>query len=218
MARVALGHLTALQSIQDCLLQINFHQVMEPLCEFTSQQVEELEWDILAREGRMMESLFTADSNSAIKCREYAYLLSYKWANSPSVRNALGVLPGTVETWNRCPKNFSTYTEDVTTTLSIHKNLSEHTSLRALVYSGDHAISVPHLATEAWIRLLEVPVSDEWRAWYVDGQVAGYQTKYKNDHYSLTYATVKGAGHNAPQYKPEAALALADRFFSFYPI
>ncbi|KAL9691697.1 hypothetical protein QQ045_012123 [Rhodiola kirilowii] len=210
--------LTSLETIKDCLLQINFYHVLEPQCEFSSQKPKELESNVKAHEGRIMESLSTDDKNSVTKCREQSYLLSYKWANSPSVQSALGVLPGTIESWNRCPKNFSTYTEDVTSTISAHKNFSEHTSLRALVYSGDHDIAINHLATEAWIKLLEVTVSDEWRAWYVDGQVAGYQTKYGNDLYRLTYATVKGAGHNAPEYKPEAVFALADRFFSFGPI
>lgn len=41
---------------------------------------------------------------------------------------------GTIDSWKRCPKNFSTYTEDVTSTVSYHLNFSETTGLRALVY------------------------------------------------------------------------------------
>lgn len=40
---------------------------------------------------------------------------------------------GTVETWKRCPKNFSTYTADVTSSVAYQKNLTE-TGLRALIY------------------------------------------------------------------------------------
>jgi serine carboxypeptidase-like clade 1 len=39
--------------------------------------------------------------------------------------------------------------------------------------SGDHDISVPYVATLAWIRALDVDVFDEWRPWFVEGQIAG---------------------------------------------
>lgn len=88
-------------------------------------------------------------------------MLAYKWLNDDRVRNALGVrevlqvvkvvstrlkentvlililfyciYQGTVETWKRCPKTFSTYTEDVTSSVVYQKNLTE-TGLRALIY------------------------------------------------------------------------------------
>jgi len=42
-----------------------------------------------------------------------------------------------------------------------------------LICSGDHDISVPWVATYAWIKALGVAVFDEWRPWYLDGQIAG---------------------------------------------
>nr|UPO25251.1 serine carboxypeptidase-like acyltransferase [Morella rubra] len=208
---------TALQGIKECLLQINLCQILEPQCAFSSGKPKELEWDLRAQEARTMNFLLSQPELPELRCRGFTYVLSYKWLNDDRVRDALYVREGTVETWKRCPKNFSTYTADVTSSVAYQKNLTE-TGLRALIYSGDHDISVPYIATLAWIKALGVAVFDEWRPWFVDGQIAGYQVKFMNDHYRLTYVTVKGAGHTAPEYKHKETLAMVDRFFARYPI
>lgn len=40
--------------------------------------------------------------------------------------------------------------------------------------SGDHDMLVPFLGTQKWIRSLNYSIIDEWRPWFVNGQVAGY--------------------------------------------
>jgi len=40
--------------------------------------------------------------------------------------------------------------------------------------SGDHDLMVPHLGTQAWVRSLNFPIVDEWRAWHLGGQAAGW--------------------------------------------
>ncbi|XP_065872461.1 serine carboxypeptidase-like 18 [Euphorbia lathyris] len=206
----------ALQNIMSSLLQIKLTQILEPQCAFTSKKPAELEWDILSQEQHFLNLLQDAKLPE-LRCREFGYALSYKYMNNDTVQSALGVRNGTVENWSRCLKVFSTYTEVVESIVYVHKNLSK-TGLRALIYSGDHDISVPYVGTLEWIKSLEIPVFDEWRPWYVDGQVAGYQTKFMNSNFRLTYATIKGGGHTAPEYKPEECLALVDRFFARYPI
>lgn len=75
-------------------------------------------------------------------------------------------------------------------------------------------VCVPHTGTEAWVRSLGLPVSDPWRPWVVDAggkagaQPAGHTIGFDG----LRFATVKGAGHTVPQYKPAQALALFTRF------
>lgn len=39
--------------------------------------------------------------------------------------------------------------------------------------SGDHDALVPHLGTQAWVRSLNFPIVDDWRAWHLHGQSAG---------------------------------------------
>ncbi|XP_002269439.2 serine carboxypeptidase-like 7 [Vitis vinifera] len=207
----------ALQTIKMCLLQINIAMILEPQCAFASPQTTELQWDLRVQENTTMNYLLSLSRIPELRCRSFSYVLSYKWLNDINVQNALHVQPGTVKTWRRCPKSFPSYTENVDSTVAYHKNFTR-TGLRALIYSGDHDLSTPYIGTLEWIKSLDVPVFDKWRPWYVDGQIAGYTTKFMNDHYRLTYATLKGAGLTAPEYKHKESLALVDRWFAYYPI
>ncbi|KAI9114080.1 hypothetical protein K1719_014730 [Acacia pycnantha] len=74
---------------------------------------------------------------------------------------------------------------------------------------------MPHIGTQAWIRSLNLKIHDPWRAWFADGQVAGYTQLDKNNDYFLTYVAVKGAGHVAHSYKPKEVLQVIDRWFSY---
>ncbi|KAJ9705304.1 hypothetical protein PVL29_003380 [Vitis rotundifolia] len=206
-----------LQTIKMCLLQINLAMILEPQCAFSSPQTTELQWDLRVQENATMNYLLSLSRLPELPCRSFSYMLSYKWLNDINVQNALHVRPGTVKSWRRCPKSFPSYTENVDSTVAYHKNFTK-TGLRALIYSGDHDLSVPYIGTLEWIKSLDVPVFDQWRPWYVDGQIAGYTTKFMNDHYRLTYATLKGAGHTAPEYKHKESLAMVDRWFAYYPI
>uniref|UniRef100_A0A0E0MF40 Uncharacterized protein n=1 Tax=Oryza punctata TaxID=4537 RepID=A0A0E0MF40_ORYPU len=53
---------------------------------------------------------------------------------------------------------------------------------------GDHDTVLPFLGTQTWVRSLNYPIVDDWRAWHVDGQSAGFTVAYGNN---LTFATVK---------------------------
>ncbi|KAG0487625.1 hypothetical protein HPP92_009720 [Vanilla planifolia] len=74
---------------------------------------------------------------------------------------------------------------------------------------GDHDMCVPFTGTQAWTRSLGYNITDQWRAWYFDDQVAGYTQGYD---YNLTFVTVKGSGHTVAEYKPKEALALYSRW------
>ncbi|GAB4838354.1 hypothetical protein Ancab_027888 [Ancistrocladus abbreviatus] len=215
--------ITTIQTIAECLLPLNPVQILEPQCALSYNRRRATEWDFRAEEAEVIEYLLAVTKLSPLaklpqlRCRSFGYMLSRKWANDASVREALHVQQGTVSTWMRCAKSLPYYTENIASTIIYHKNFST-IGLHALIYSGDHDISVPYIGTLKWIKSLGVPVSNQWRAWYIDGQVAGYTMKFVNDEYQLTYATLKGSGNAAPEYTPKPALAMIDRFLAYFPM
>ncbi|RAL40586.1 hypothetical protein DM860_006656 [Cuscuta australis] len=142
------------------------------------------------------------------------YDLSYLWANEEMVRDALHVRKESMGEWRRCNSDLDYVfaRDDVT---PYHANLSAK-GYRSLIYSGDHDFTIPFLSTQAWIRSLNYSIVDEWRPWMgEDQQVAGYTRSYTN---KMTFATVKGGGHTAPEYKPKECLAMLTRWLSYQPL
>jgi len=134
------------------------------------------------------------------------------WINQDSLRTAVHALPVSQIQWTICSDVIS-YDSLYSTVIPIHKELLEN-GYNILIYSGDVDMCVPNTGTEAWTESLALPVTDEWRPWMVDEQVAGYVRTYKG----LTYATIKGSGHTVPEYKPPQALAFFSRFLAGQPL
>ncbi|VAH50672.1 unnamed protein product [Triticum turgidum subsp. durum] len=147
-------------------------------------------------------------------CYSYTAYLSYFWANDALTRDALGIKDGTVDEWVRCHDGDLPYAVDIGSSIKYHRNVTVN-GYRALVYSGDHDAIVPHLGTQAWVRSLGFPIVDDWRAWHLDGQSAGFTITYSNN---MTFATVKGGGHTAPQYEPERCYAMFSRWVLHQPL
>ncbi|KAM3388942.1 hypothetical protein ACQJBY_011212 [Aegilops geniculata] len=145
---------------------------------------------------------------------DYAHYLSYFWANDERTRDALGVKNGSVDEWVRCQDSGVPYTKDLASSIKYHQNVTAN-GYRALVYSGDHDSVVPHLGTQAWVRSLGFPIVDDWRAWHLHGQSAGFTITYTNN---MTFATVKGGGHTAPEYEPERCFAMFSRWILKQPL
>ncbi|KAF3780706.1 Serine carboxypeptidase-like 2 [Nymphaea thermarum] len=146
----------------------------------------------------------------AVNQEQYYSLLEY-WANNENVRDALHIRKDTIREWVRC--NWSirgSYHNDVKSALKYHKDLTSK-GYRLLVYSGDHDTVVPFVGTRRWVASLNYTVNDAWRSWWVDGQIAGFTISYDHD---VTFATLKGGGHTAPEYKPRECLAMVERWLS----
>jgi hypothetical protein len=62
-----------------------------------------------------------------------------------------------------------------------------------------------------------VDAKEIWKPWKVLGQTAGFVTHFdlgKNARGSLSFATVHGAGHEVPAYRPQEALDLFHKFLT----
>lgn len=197
------GCLQNLELYNECLDGIEFSHVLEPQC---GDLVSPIKLPSLKR----IEEIRPL---SAFYCRIDGYKLVYYWLSDASVREALHVRKGTIGDWIRCSSdlNFTTTLDDVR---AYHLNLSNK-SYRSLIYSGDHDMIVPHQSTQAWINDLNYSVTHQWRSWKLHGQIAGYTETYSN---MMTYATVKGGGHTAPEYKPEECFAMFKRWISHQPL
>ncbi|XP_017698405.1 serine carboxypeptidase-like 18 [Phoenix dactylifera] len=202
-----------LQAVNECIEGINIFQILEPVCFVASPKpgmVAAYSRRLLKEDIKKFPLL---KSDLPLECRSSGYLLSYFWADNDTVREALNIHKGTVQHWQRCNHDLL-YTYDIPSSIKFHLNLTSR-GYRALVYSGDHDMAVPFVGTQGWIRSLNFSIVDDWRPWSADGQVAGFTRTYSNN---LTFATVKGAGHTAPEYRPKECLAMLQRWLSGVPL
>ncbi|KAJ9175097.1 hypothetical protein P3X46_013679 [Hevea brasiliensis] len=211
-----------LEAVKYCLDKIYSPNILEPDCvTYISPKPNISAWNIATSllENNFIHLLISIRKISESWCRIDNYVLSYIWANDKNTQAALHVREGTVKDWQRCNTSLMDiyYKYEINSSLLYQKNLTKK-GYQALIYSGDMDMAVPYVGTQEWIKSLNLTIEDEWRPWFVDGQVAGYVTTYSKNKYSLTYATVKGAGHTAPEYKPEQCLAMVDRWFADYPL
>lgn len=166
-------------------------------------------WPLRApiRDGRV-PSWQELDVSSGVPCMSDE--VATAWLNNESVRSAIHAEPvSTIGPWLICTDKLDFY-HDAGSMIIYHKNLTRQ-GYRAFIYSGDHDMCVPYTGTEAWTSSLGYGVVDFWRPWFVNEQVAGYTQGYEN---GLTFATVKGAGHTVPEYKPQESLAFYSRWLA----
>ncbi|TYI33573.1 hypothetical protein ES332_A04G143700v1 [Gossypium tomentosum] len=83
--------------------------------------------------------------------------------------------------------------------------------LRIWIYSGDTDGRVPVTSTRYSIKKMGLKVKEEWRAWFHQSQVGGWVEVYEG---GLTFATVRGAGHQVPVFAPRQSLSLFTHFLS----
>ncbi|XP_013634988.1 serine carboxypeptidase-like 13 isoform X9 [Brassica napus] len=146
-------------------------------------------------------------------CHLYKYFLLEKWANNERVHKALHVNKGGIGEWRQCNYDGISYKYDIQSSVPYHKNNSIN-GFRSLIFSGDHDMTVPFLATQAWIRSLNYSIIDDWRPWMMNDQIAGYTRTYAN---KMTFATVKGGGHTA-DYKPDETFIMFKKWISSQPL
>ncbi|RZC05833.1 Serine carboxypeptidase-like 19 isoform H [Glycine soja] len=211
-----------MQSYEESISGIETGHVLAPLCDESDLRNDmEVTWRRSSLAHKTSAFFSPRLTLPPLYCRSHAYVLCSYWANDDNVRKALHVRKGSIGKWTRCNDDLkSKFNADIPSSFQYHVNLSRK-GYRSLIYSGDHDMVVPFLATQAWIRSLNYSIVSDWRQWYYDGQVAGYApTGNYTRTYSnrMTFATVKGGGHTAPEYKPEECLAMFSRWISNMPL
>ncbi|XP_071698096.1 serine carboxypeptidase-like 13 isoform X2 [Rutidosis leptorrhynchoides] len=222
------------QELYERVGDINIQQILDPDCDPATNLVRSGN-PVIKGNRRFLQAatpieMLTDPAQSSLKdtfCRGDLYNYATLWANDESVMKALGVREGTVKEWLLCnldmkynygKPSMPQYEFDVKSSVEYHERLTKR-NCRALIFSGDHDMMVPHVGTRNWITSLNLTITDsDWEAWYAQGQDAGYKTTYVRHNYSLVFTTVKGAGHTAPEFKPEACYEMIKSWFSHRPI
>ncbi|KAE8692730.1 Serine carboxypeptidase-like 35 [Hibiscus syriacus] len=107
---------------------------------------------------------------------------------------------GEIKGWNESPDSM----------LPIIQKLLD-AGLRIWIYSGDTDGRVPVTSTRYSIKKMGLRVKEEWRAWFHKSQVGGWVEVYEG---GLTFATVRGAGHQVPVFAPWQSLNLFTHFLA----
>jgi hypothetical protein len=152
-----------------------------------------------------------------------AQLYMRRYLNQAAVQDAIHVQDGIV--WSPCNSDINYYITDVLTpTIGLYRDLVRQGqqgvhSLRMLIYSGDDDSVCATAGTQAWLWSLGAAAKDLWSPWKVHGQVAGFWTTFdlNQTSASFAFATVHGAGHEVPSYRPVEALELFRRFLQDDP-
>jgi len=128
------------------------------------------------------------------------------YLNRPDVQEIIGAKS---TNWVGCTGAIN-YTSNAGSMIPYYNNFfNQRPDLGVLVYSGDVDIfTVPFGYTQACLVELKQDIQKVWGPWMVNGATAGYYEVFEQ----FVYATLKGAGHESPEYQPLTSLAMFSRF------
>eukprot|EP01041_Mallomonas_annulata_P006910 gene6910-14028_t len=110
--------------------------------------------------------------------------------------------------WGKCADIQYDYSNMDISMVSHYNDLIDgNYDLDILIYSGDDDGVCATLGTQNWIWDLGYEAQEpSWQHYFVNGQPAGYLSRWKNT--KLAFLTVHGAGHEVPLFKPEIAFQM----------
>ncbi|KAL4038986.1 hypothetical protein IC575_002628 [Cucumis melo] len=111
--------------------------------------------------------------------------------------------------WTHCSDNITFWKDAPFSILPIIKKLIAG-GLRIWVFSGDTDGRIPVTSTRLTLNKLGLKIKKDWTPWYCHQQVGGWTIEYEG----LMFVTVRGAGHEVPQFKPKEALQLIRHFLA----
>ncbi|XP_038722698.1 serine carboxypeptidase-like 40 [Tripterygium wilfordii] len=139
----------------------------------------------------------------------------YAYINCPEVQAAMHAnVTKLIHDWEPCSDILGDWKDSPSTVLPVLKELMEN-KLRLWVFSGDTDGRVPVTSTKYSIKKMKLDVKTSWHPWFIAGEVGGYTQVYEG---GLTFATVRGAGHQVPSYQPIRALSLIKHFLDGTPL
>ncbi|KAJ8900275.1 hypothetical protein K2173_024915 [Erythroxylum novogranatense] len=174
------------------IFYVNIYNIYAPLCTHPSTTS-------LPKKG----SLTSFDP-----CSDY-YGIAY--LNRPDVQEAMNAnVTKLTHDWQPCSDLIVNWLDSPETIIPLLQECMAN-GLRVWIFSGDIDGRVPVTSTEYSLKAMKLPVKTKWHPWYIGGEVGGFTEVYKGD---ITFATVRGAGHQVPSYQPLRALSLIKHFLN----
>ncbi|XP_043693871.1 serine carboxypeptidase 24-like [Telopea speciosissima] len=154
--------------------------------------------------------------NTLLHRRRYGYdpcteNYAEKYYNRPEVQRAMHAnSTGIPYKWTACSDVLiKNWTDSQFSMLPTYRELIA-AGLRIWVFSGDTDSVVPVTATRFSLNHLNLTVKTRWYPWNSGGQVGGWTEVYEG----LTFATVRGAGHEVPLFQPKRGFTLFRSFLA----
>ncbi|KAL7605638.1 serine carboxypeptidase-like 40 [Lactuca sativa] len=140
---------------------------------------------------------------------------TYVYMNRQDVQEALHANVTKLDhDWEPCSDVINIWKDSPSTIIPLLREFMKD-NLRVWIYSGDTDARVPVTSTKYSINSMSLPIKTPWHPWLYQGKVGGFAQVYEGD---LTFATVLGAGHQVPSYKPKTALGLVTHFLTGKPL
>ncbi|KAL1833333.1 hypothetical protein ACET3Z_002984 [Daucus carota] len=137
------------------------------------------------------------------------------YLNRPEVQEALHANVTKLDhDWEPCSDIIQNWLDQPSTIIPLLKEFMAN-GLRVWIFSGDTDSVVPVTSTKYSLKKMNLHIKTPWHPWLINTQVGGYTEDYEGN---LTFATVRGAGHQVPSYQPRRALALISHFLNGTPL
>lgn len=135
------------------------------------------------------------------------------YMNSPTVRQALHI-PNNLARWDICSNEITTtYVKQYTDMTPFIKKIVG-ANVRVLLYYGDTDMACNFMMGQQFAANLGFKKQLKKTAWKFDKQIAGFKTMYEG----VTFITVRGAGHMAPQWRAPQMQYVIQQFLLNHPI
>ncbi|XP_008796482.1 serine carboxypeptidase-like 34 isoform X1 [Phoenix dactylifera] len=114
-----------------------------------------------------------------------------------------------VYNWTHCSNAITKWNDSPMTMLPVIRKLING-GLRVWVYSGDTDGRIPVTSTRYTLNKLGLKTIQKWKPWYNHQQVGGWTIIFEG----LTFVTIRGAGHEVPEFAPRQARQLIRHFLA----
>ncbi|XP_030521470.1 serine carboxypeptidase-like 28 [Rhodamnia argentea] len=139
--------------------------------------------------------------------------ITSKYMNRKDVQQAFHAIP---TAWTLCSKpiqnNYSLPAKDQSMLPTL--KLLIQSGLQIWIYSGDADSTIPFIATRIAISKLHLKRIAKWYPWGHNNKISGWSEIYEE----MTFATIRGCGHEVPMYAPAQALDMFEHFLAHKPL